>query len=109
MAMVRLLDGTYGAEAARARLKEVADTVPSAFVMPHGNGLAVYLASFYDQGRADAMTRSLTTKGFEVSQVHSKIMLERTLLTTEALTQEAAEALRERLDDQRINAALLGK
>ncbi|SEA53376.1 hypothetical protein SAMN05660420_02348 [Desulfuromusa kysingii] len=78
--MIRLLDGIYPPEEARQRLAELRKVVESAFILPSGNGMAVYAGSFHQQERAQRLQADLAAKNINVSFADSLIPMDGTML-----------------------------
>jgi hypothetical protein len=107
--MIRLLDGNYTVEVAHARLGELQKTYESAFVLPAGDGLDVYLASFYDSDRAVEMAEELQLDGYRVTLVRSRVQMQRTLLLSEYMIADNARRLLDLLQSEGIHAEMTEK
>ena len=88
--MIRLLEGVYPAAAARIRLAELKKIVDSAFLLPVGDQLGVYMGSFHQEDRAQKMRDDLAEKMIDVLFVDSEVMMSGTLLIALQADQQTA-------------------
>ena len=88
--MIRLLEGVYPAAAARIRLAELKKIVDSAFLLPVGDQLGVYVGSFHQEDRAQKMRDDLVGKMIDVLFVDSEVMMSGTLLIALQADQQTA-------------------
>ena len=88
--MIRLLEGVYPAAAARIRLAELKKIVDSAFLLPVGDQLGVYVGSFHQEDRAQKMRDDLAEKMIDVLFVDSEVMMSGTLLIALQADQQTA-------------------
>ncbi|MFK5927800.1 MAG: hypothetical protein QM483_14330 [Desulfuromusa sp.] len=88
--MIRLLEGIYPAEEARMHLAALKQDVKSAFLLPNGDGLAVYAGSFHQEDRARQMQGDLAQKKVNVTLVDSRISMNGTMLVALQADQQTA-------------------
>jgi hypothetical protein len=80
VSMIRLQEGVYPADQAHRRLAELNKTVGSAFLLPAGENLALYVGSFSDPARAAILREQLLAKGITVEPVVSEMEMDGKLL-----------------------------
>ena len=90
VAMVRLLEGVYPAATARIRLAELKKIVNSAFLLPVGDQLGVYVGSFHQESQARKMRDDLAEQMIDVSLVDNEVMMSGTLLIALQADQQTA-------------------
>lgn len=90
VAMIRLLEGVYPATAARIRLAELKEIVNSAFLLPVGDQLGVYMGSFHQEDRAQKMRDDLAGQMIDVLLVDSEVTMSGTLLIALQADQQTA-------------------
>ena len=88
--MIRLLEGVYPAAAARIRLAELKKIVNSAFLLPVGDQLGVYVGSFHQEDRAQKVRDELAGEMIDVLLVDSEVMMSGTLLIALQADQQTA-------------------
>ncbi len=92
--MVRLLEGSYGMTAAKSRLAILKKTVKTAFMMPNGEKIAIYVGSFQQHERAKKYQAKLANEGIDVDLVTTDVVMNgTTLVVLQADQQTASEVL----------------
>lgn len=88
--MIRLLEGVYPAAVARIRLAELRKIVNSAFLLPMGDQLGVYVGSFHQESQAQKMRDDLAGEMIDVLLVDSEVVMSGTLLIALQADQQTA-------------------
>ena len=89
--MIRLLEGEYPAKIARKHLERLKQYVNSAFLLPHGEELAVFAGSFHQEDRAIKLQNNLADQKIAVQLVAGNVEMNRTLLTVIQADQQTAQ------------------
>ncbi len=71
--MIRLLEGVYPPEVGNTRLKHLLTELPSAFLLPVEQGVALYAGSFRDPVRAENLRQELLKKNVVVTAVEVQL------------------------------------
>jgi cell division septation protein DedD len=79
--MTRLRVGLYAPEEARAKLKEIKELAPDAFLVRAGDQVGVYAGSYYDLDKSRRYADSLYQQGLRVEEEYVEIPLPLTILT----------------------------
>jgi len=93
VSFIRLLEGVYPREEARQRLADLKKTLNSAFLLKEGDQMALYAGSFHRPGLADRLARRLSAQQIEVSKVPGNIEKNGTLVISDPMNLETAEAI----------------
>ena len=104
--MVRLLEGSYGMTAAKARLVVLKETVKSAFLMPNGEKTAIYLGSFQQHDRAKKYQAKLASAGIDAALVTTDVVMNGTTLVILQADQQTASEVVALISKRGINVVM---
>ena len=107
--MIRLLEGVYPEAEARVHLKKLKKTVKSAFLLPLGDKLAVYVGSFHQESQARKMQNELALQMVKVSLVDSEVTMNGTLLVALQADQQTANEVAAHISSLGLYTQLLEK
>lgn len=107
--MTRLLEGVYPAQQAHRRLAELQKTVKSAFLLPAGGKLALYVGSFADPERASRFKAQLAGQGLRVEPVVSDIEMNGKMLLVVRADRETAGQIAARIAKSGFKTQVVSK
>jgi len=107
VAMIRLLEGVYPRAEARRHLAGLKKVVKSAFLLPEGDYLAVYLGSFHQEDRARQMQSDLAQKMIKVSLVDSDVTMNGTVLAALQADQQTAREVAAHISSLGLHTQLI--
>ncbi|PLX97102.1 MAG: hypothetical protein C0622_13695 [Desulfuromonas sp.] len=91
--MLRVLVGVYPAEVAEQRLAQLQTRVKSAFLLPDGDGKALYAASFFEEERAKEYQQDLLKWQIQTKLVKTELTMKGTLLVFDQLSERQSAEL----------------
>ncbi len=106
--MIRLRVGTFPKAQGVAKLKELAELAPDAFLLPQGEELAVYAGSFHDLDGARRFADRLYQQGIHLTEEKTVVPLPLTLLRVEGFAdRDAALVAAEKIRATGLDAMVL--
>lgn len=104
--MTRLREGRYPKGQAKARLAELKQQAPSAFMLPAGDQIELFVGSFRSPQQAEQMRDQLAQQGLAVEAVATTLEMSGTMLHISDLTMAEASRMTRLGNREKVNVVM---